>query len=124
MEPATVNHARLSKAGEENSQQTQNLRESVKKLIKWIKENVGTGPLPMNCHLYPSGEFVRIDPDGEHGDKVVFQITANVTPTVSDLHKFAELITDSFLVELSEMLECNAAKMTCTSDRINAFLNE
>jgi hypothetical protein len=121
----TESVARLHRAGSENSQQTEKLRQAANDLLIWIRDNVETKPLPCNCTLYPSGEFTHEALDDNSGSmRVVLLMTIGINHDRYQLHLFSELIAEGFLEELALLLEEETHKFKKTSHKVEKFLTK
>lgn len=116
--------ARLHRAGSENSKQTEKLRTAADQLLLWIKENVTISPLPCNCEVTPSGDFVRTaltnPPQGTH--KEVLRMQVGTKHRVCQLSAFSQLIADGFLERLSEQMEQQNQRFGQTAAEVEKFL--
>ncbi len=116
--------ARLYRAGSENSKQNEKLRAAANELLQWIKDNAQVAPLPCDCTLYPSGNFVRTaltnPPHGTH--RKVLEMRIGEQFTVYQLSAFSQLIADGFLEELCELMESQSQGFERTSDKVREFL--
>lgn len=117
----TESVARLYRAGSEHSQQTKKLRQAVDNLLRWMLDNLSHDfVLPLNCKLYPSGEFTYTVCD-KSSVRENFTLAWGKKHSVYDLHLFSALIADGFIDKLSEFLEKEHSSFSETTIKLEGF---
>jgi hypothetical protein len=117
--------ARLSRAASEYSKQTEKLRASVDTLLRWIQQNIELEPLPLDCKIYPSGEFIRTTPLnkpplGSHQE--ILRLTIGQKHSIDQLQAFVRLIGEGFLDQFAEQLEGRAGRFGDAASKVHTFL--
>jgi hypothetical protein len=110
----TESVARLHRAGSENSQEAQKLRESTNSVLSWILEHAEGVELAFGCRMWPNGQFTH--------EETHFQITRGQRHTREQLLYFSKLIERGLLEELANELQREAGIYRGANKHIQRFL--
>ncbi|MBI4094590.1 MAG: hypothetical protein HY435_00135 [Candidatus Liptonbacteria bacterium] len=131
MPSLTSSVARLHRAGSEHSSAWQKLDEAARNLVRWLGEHAPTEEIfPRNCQINVDhwGDGIRYTllhhPANAARTTVDFWLSTYWKNERSHLIRFAELVADGWLDEVSKWLEEWTKRCKTTTAKIESTLGE
>ncbi len=122
----TESVARLYRTGSQYSQSSIKLRQAAEQLIDWITKNIPSDfKLPRNCGIPKPGEFWQWqEPRPGKVANAILILDRVGMKSNTELMKFAQLIADGFLDDLSDELEKAGISFESAANTVTTFVDK